>query len=113
MTLAELYSAMLQELPELAERSFYDHITIDEGQELYPPFVFVHEVDSEPFNADNRVYWLGTDHRLDVYTADRDPEVRRAIQGFLDSLDIAYSLSFDDFDSDMMLYCDRFTIELD
>ena len=49
MTLEELYTAMIEELPELAAQTFYDHIVIEEGEELAPPFIFFHEVDSAPF----------------------------------------------------------------
>lgn len=113
MTLEDLYTAMLTELPDLAEKTFYDHITIDEGDELYPPFIFFHEVDGTPFNADDKVYYIGINHRIDVFTAEREIELRRRIQGFLDDHDLAYTVSFDDFDESMMLYRDSYTIELD
>ena len=113
MTLEELYTAMLTELPTLAAQTFYDHIVIEEGDELVPPFIFFHEVDGTPFNADNRVYYIGVSHRIDVYIAERDMDLRRQIQGFLDSHDLGYTISFDDFDESMMLYRDSYTVELD
>ena len=113
MTLEELYTAMIEELPELAAQTFYDHIVIEEGEELAPPFIFFHEVDSAPFNADNIVYYIGIEHRIDVYNAERDIDLRRQIQGFLDSHDLGYTVSFDDFDESTMLYLYSFTIELD
>lgn len=113
MSLEELYLKLLEDLPELAAVSFYDHIEVDEGQELYPPFIFVHETAGNPFNADDHVYWIGTENRLDVYSANRDPALRRKIQGFLDSLSLAYTVELGTFDSDTLLYMDPFTIELE
>lgn len=113
MTLEEFYSAMLAELPGLAEVAFYDHIEIDEGRELYPPFIVVHEVNGTPFNADDVVYYLGIENVIDVYTADRSPNVRSQICEFLKNLNISYTLTLDSFDESTMLYMDRFTIELD
>lgn len=113
MTLEEFYKAMLSELPALAEKSFYDHIEIDEGQELYPPFIFVHETNGTPFNADDTVYYIGVENVIDVYTADRSTEVRKQISDFLTGQSIGYSLTLDSFDDETMLYVDRFTIELD
>lgn len=113
MTLEELYTAMLSEVPRLAEISYYDHIEIDEGQEIYPPIVFFHEVDGVPFMADNQVYWIGVEHRIDVYTSDRSGETRGQIASFLNSHDIPFTLTMDDFDQDTMLYIDRFDVTLD
>jgi len=113
MSLEELYTQLLAAQPDIAEKTFYDHIETDEGEELYPPFIFVHQTAGNPFNADNRVYWIGIENRLDIYTADQDPSLRRTIQDFLDSLDLAYTVSFDNFDSELMLYRDSFTIELE
>lgn len=113
MSLEKLYLKLLQDHPELAAVSFYDHIEIDEGQELYPPFIFVHETAGNPFNADDRTYWIGTENRLDLYSADRSPELRHTIKAFLDSCGLAYTLDPDDFDEETMLYRDSFTVELD
>lgn len=112
MTLTELYQAMLSALPDLAAVTFYDHIEVDEDQELYPPFIFVHEVNGNPFHADNRVYYLSIENRIDVYTADRSIEVRQEVTKFLTDLNIAFTLSMDDFDFETMLYVDHFTISL-
>lgn len=113
MTLEEFYQEMLTALPDLAAASYYDHLVVDQDGLIYPPFIFVHEVDSNPFNADDQVYWIGIENRIDVYTADRDTSIRRAIQNFLNSISISYTVSFDDFDPDLMLYRDSFTIELE
>lgn len=113
MSLEELYTRLLEEYPELAERSFYDHIEVDEGQEIYPPFMFVHEVTGTPFHADDRTYWIGVENRIDLYTADRSTDLRKTIQGFLDGCGLAYTLDFDDFDAETLLYRDSFTVELE
>lgn len=113
MSLEELYTRLLQEHPELAERSFYDHIEVDQGQEIYPPFMFVHEVTGTPFHADDRTYWIGVENRIDLYTADRSTDLRKTIQGFLDGCGLAYTLDFDDFDAETLLYRDSFTVELE
>lgn len=113
MTLETLYSVMLATYPELAENTFYDHIDVPDGSEIYPPIILFHEVDGVPFNADDRTYWLGVSNRIDVFTADRSTEVRQHVRALLDELDIPYSLSFNDFDSETMLYQDSFTVTLD
>lgn len=113
MSLEELYSKLLEDYPELAERSFYDHIEIDEGQELYPPFIFVHETAGNPFNADDQTYWIGIENRIDLYTADQSATFRNTIQEFLKSCELAYTLDPNEFDTETLLYRDTFTIELD
>lgn len=113
MTLEKLYEELTARLPELAQNAFYDHIVIDEGEEIYPPFLFVHETDGTPFNADDHVYYLGIDNVIDLYQAERSPDLRRQICRFLDDLGIAYTLTLEEFDDETMLYIDRFTIELD
>ena len=113
MTLEQLYAAMTSALPELAAVTFYDHIEVDEGHELYPPFIFFHEINGNPFHADCRVYYLSVENRIDVYTADRSIETRTAVCGFLDGLGLPYSLSLDNFDADTGLYMDSFTLTLD
>ena len=113
MSLEELYERLIEQLPDLAEKAFYDHIEVDEGDDLYPPFIIVHETNGTPFNADDRVYYLGIENVIDLYQADRDPAVRRQLCGFLDGLEIAYTLSLELFDDETMLFMDRFTIELD
>ncbi len=112
MTLVELYQAMQSELPDLANVCFYDHIEIDEGGELYPPFLFFHEVNGNPFVADNQVYYLGVENRVDLYTSDRSVEIRAQLIEFFNSHDIPFTLSLDEFDPDTMLYMDSFTIAL-
>lgn len=112
MTLEELYSALLIELPDLAASTYYDHIEIDEGDEIYPPFIFFHEVNGNPFFADNRTYYLSIENRIDVYTADRSIDTRRAVCSFLDGLGIGYTLSLDEFDADTGLYMDSFNLNL-
>lgn len=113
MTLEALYEVLLEALPELASVTWYDHLVIDEGAEIYPPFILVHETNGTPFDADNHTYWVGIESRIDVYTADRSIDTRRQVQAFLDTIDIPYTLVLDDFDSDTMLYRDSFTITLD
>lgn len=113
MTLETLFEKLIEQLPELAQKTFYDHLIIDEGAELYPPFLFVHETDGQPFNADDIVYYIGVENVIDLYTADRDPAIRRQISRFLDNLEIGYTLTLNEFDDETMLYVDRFTIELD
>lgn len=39
MTLAEVYTLMQSESPDLASISYYDHIEVDEGAEVFPPFI--------------------------------------------------------------------------
>lgn len=112
MTLPQLYEAMLTELPELAAVTFYDHIEVDEGEELFPPFIFIHEVNGNPFHADNTVYYLSIENRIDVYTADRSVEVRQSIMAFLNSINVPFTLTMGDFDPDTMLYMDSFNLSL-
>ena len=113
MTLEELYTAMLTALPDLAEASFYDHIEVDEGQEIFPPFIFVHEEAGDPFMADDQVYFLGIDNKIDVYTADRSTTVRNSIINFLNGLNLPFTLQLGEIDSDTMLYVDSFVVSLD
>jgi len=41
MTLAEVYTLMQSESPDLGSISYYDHIEVDEGEEVFPPFIIL------------------------------------------------------------------------
>ena len=113
MTIAEVYILMQSESPDLASISYYDHIEVDEGQEVFPPFIIFKEVGGRPFHADNHVYYLTIDNQIELYTADRNPEMRSLIIEFLNRHSLPFTLDMSDFDPDTGLYVDTFTISLE
>lgn len=113
MTLTEVYQSMLSEFPDLAKISFYDHIEVDEGMEIYPPFIIFREIGGRPYHADNHVFYLTINNQISLYTSDRSPSLRTRIGDFLNRNSLPYTLDMDDYDPDTGLYVDNFNIFLE
>lgn len=113
MTLTEVYQLMLQEESDLASMSYYDHIEVDEGAEVFPPFIIFKEVGGRPFHADDQVYYLTIDNEINLYTSDRSPLWRSRIIDFLNRHSLPFTLDMSDFDADTGLYVDTFNLILE
>lgn len=112
MTLEKLFADFIDKFPGI--NVFYDHIQVDDDDnEIAPPIVLIHETIGETFFADNRTYWIGIENRIDVLQVERDVEFRKQIMEFLNEKEIAFEVSFEDFDESIMLYQDSYVLTLD
>lgn len=113
MNLEEFYAAAKTKFSSENIPVFYDHVTAEQQDELYPPFLVIREVEFSPFHADNRNYYTAIQYELLSFSAMRSQELRKLIKDFLTELGISYDLNPQGFDSDSMLFTDQYVLELE
>lgn len=83
----------LEELAGLVRKtgipSAYDHFA--EGESLDPPFICYLLPGSSNFAADGRVYFKGSEARIELYTDRKDLKSEAVVEEALDSAGIFYN----------------------
>lgn len=115
MTVEQLFAQMLDAFPELAQdnKIFFDHVEVQEGEEITPPYVVLTETNQDPFYADNTVYYMTVRHTIDVYTVLYDVELINRVSGFLNGFEVPFNVSTVEWQDDIIAYLTSFEVELD
>lgn len=114
MRVEELFTALLTEFPTLAEdgRIFYDHIEVQDGDELAPPYIVLTETEQDPFFADDTVFYLTIKHTIEIYTVLYDSVMLAKVERFLNGLKVPFTSNVEWLE-DLSAYCSTFEVELD
>lgn len=93
MTVEQLFQQMIDAFPALAEagKIFFDHITVEDGDEITPPYIVLTETQSDPFFADNTTYYLTVANAINLYTAEYDVAIMQSIEEFLNVRKIPFT----------------------
>lgn len=85
MTIERLYQALCLKFPELAAsgRIFWDHIVVQENNEVLPPYIVMKRTETNPFYADDTAYYLTVNDQLIVFTDTYDSTLLDAVELFL------------------------------
>lgn len=113
MNLEDFYSAAKTKFSAENIPVFYDHVVVEQQEELFPPFLVIREVEFSPFHADNRNYYMAIQYEMLAFSSMRSQSFRKMIKDFLEDLGISYDLTPQGFDSDSMLFTDQYTLELE
>lgn len=115
MTVEELFTRMLEEFPQLAtdNKIFFDHVEVQEGEEITPPYIVLTETNQDPFFADNTVYYMTIAHTIDVYTVLYDVELNGRISAFLNGCGVPFNVSTVEWQDDINAYLMSYSVELD
>lgn len=115
MTVENLFSQMLDAFPDLAtdNKIFFDHVEVQEGEEITPPYVVLTETNQDPFYADNTVYYLTIAHTIDVYTVLYDAELNGRMAAFLNDCGVPFNVQTVEWQDDINAYLSSYSVELD
>ena len=113
MTIDKFYSAFCTQFAELSEADsvFYDHIEVQEGQEVEPPYIVIKETPADPFFADNQTYYLTINDNLIAYTTSDFENLIDAIDEFLTNAEIPFSRE-SEWNEDTWLYEHTYSLAL-
>ena len=95
MTIEKLFHEMCDAFPTLVEdgKIFFDHIDVEDGEEITPDYIVLTETQTDPFYADNITYYLTILHAVNLYTSDYGAELSQSIEDFLTSRNIPFTKS--------------------
>lgn len=110
MTIETLYAEMLRKFPNTP--IFFDHIEVEDGQELAPPYIVLTEIRQDPFYADDTTYYLTVRHTIDLYTKRYDVTKIDKIEKFLRTKGITFETSVEWLD-DVEMYLSSIEVQLD
>lgn len=110
MTLAELYSDLKTAFPN--DTIFYDHIVIDEGQEIYPPFTVFQASTPAPFFADDTTYYCPTQISIRLFMSPYDPAYEKKYMDRLKKKKIPFDYDPQPFNDETQLFETDLTITL-
>ena len=115
MTVEQLYTELVNGFQLLADtgKIFFDHIDVEDGSEVLPPYMVLTETEKDPFYADNKVFYMTIRHTLDVYTATYDEEFINGAVDFLNELSLSFSVVPVECLDDLGTYLTTFEIDLD
>ena len=115
MTVEQLYTELVNGFQLLADtgKIFFDHIDVEDGNEVLPPYMVLTETEKDPFYADNKVFYMTIRHTLDVYTATYDEELINSVVEFLNELSLSFSVVPVEWLDDLGTYLTTFEIDLD
>lgn len=114
MTVEELFTTLLSEFPTLANdgKIFFDHILIQDGNELTPPYMVLTETEQDPFFADNTVFYLTIRHTLEVFTIDYDAALIDKVERVLNNNSVPFAVNVE-WRDDLDAYDSTFEVQLD
>ena len=112
-SLESLYTAFVNRFPKLDRNGkiFFDHIVVQEGDEVVPPYIVFRSESLNPFFADNCVYFATVNNFIDVYTEMETEGLHGQIEAVLASLDISFSKTTD-WDNDLGMYLTEYSVTL-
>ena len=112
-SLEGLYAAFVNRFPKLDRNGkiFFDHIIVQEGDEVVPPYIVFRSESLNPFYADNCVYFATVNNFIDVYTKTDEEGIHGQIEAVLASLDIPFSKTSDG-DNDLGMYLTEYSVTL-
>lgn len=112
-SLEGLYAAFVNRFPKLDRNGkiFFDHIIVQEGDEVVPPYIVFRSESLNPFFADNCVYFATVNNFIDVYTETDGEGIHEQIEAVLASLDIPFSKT-SDWDNDLGMYLTEYSVTL-
>lgn len=112
-SLEGLYAAFVNRFPKLDKNGkiFFDHIIVQEGDEVVPPYIVFRSESLNPFFADNCVYFATVNNFIDVYTETDGEGMHGQIEAVLASLDIPYTKT-SDWDDDLGMYLTEYSVTL-
>lgn len=110
MTIIDLTTALTTAFPKIPV--FYNHIIVEDGDELNPPWIVTNHEDINPFFADNKTYWLGTRNTVTQYVAKLTETNLKRLDRFFDQNEIPFQKEIN-FDEMEMLYSIQYTVQLD
>ena len=115
MTVEQLYNALTESFELMSDtgKIFFDHIYVEDGGEVLPPYMVLTETEKDPFYADNKVFYMTIKHTLDVYTAAYDEELINGVVDFLNGLSLTFSIVPVEWLDDIEAYLTTFEINLD
>jgi len=114
MTVEILFAKMLTAFPGMADdgKIFFDHIEVEEGHEITPPYTVLTEIQKDPFFADDTVYYLTIQHTVELYTATYDAVLIDKFERFFNRNNVPFSTSVE-WQDDLEMYDVTFNVELD
>ena len=113
MSLEGLYAAFVNRFPKLDRNGkiFFDHIIVQEGEEVVPPYIVFRSESLNPFFADNCVYFATVNNFIDVYTETDGEGIHGQIEAVLASLDIPFTKT-SGWDNDLGMYLTEYSVTL-
>lgn len=114
MTLEALFQQMVNAFPTLADEGkiFFDHVTVQDGDEVLPDYIVLTETQSDPFFADNQTYYLTVAHSVTLYTFDYNIELMQSIEEFLNARLIPFTRSVE-WSDEMAVYITVYGVNLE
>lgn len=110
MTIIDLTSALISEFTNIPV--FYNHIVVEEGDEINPPYIVTNHDTINPFHADNKTYWSFTKNTVTLYVGKLSERYLKILDNFLDGQNIPFqkNITFDELE---MLYAIEYDVSLD
>lgn len=114
MTVEQLFTELLQAFPTMANagKIFFDHVDVQDGDEIGPPYMVVTETAQNPFYADDKTYYLTIRHTIDLYTVVYDAALIDKVEKFLNNNAVPFTVSVEYMD-DLNAYISTFEVQLD
>ena len=111
--LSGLYDAFVNRFPKLDTNGkiFFDHIIVQEGDEVVPPYVVFRTESLNPFYADNTLYFATVNNYIDVYSETAAEGLHKQIEALLTSLEITFT-STGGWDDSYGMYMTEYTVSL-
>lgn len=110
MTIIDLTSKLIEEFPKVPV--FYNHVVVEEGQELNPPYIVTNSEGINPFHADNCNYYTFVRNTVDLYLGTLTEKTLLMLDKFF----VKYGIRFDkneSFDEFAYLYQIEYVVYLD
>lgn len=114
MTVEQVFAELLTTFPKMANdgKLFFDHIEVQDGQEIVPPYAVVREIRQDPFCADDTVYYLTIRHVVELFTVKYDNALISKFKRFFNDRAIPFTLS-SGWEDDLDCYATAFEMQLD
>ena len=97
MTIVDLTSALISAFPKIPV--YYNHVIIEEGQEIKPPYIVTNSETINPFHADNCNYYTFVNNTVSLYVGTLSEKYLTMLDKFFTKNGIKFdkNLSFDEF----------------
>lgn len=97
MNIIDLTSELITAFPKIPV--FYNHIVVEEGQELTPPYIVTNSEETSPFHADNCNYFSFVRNTVSLYVGKLTERNLQMLDKFFNARNIPFSkkTTFDEF----------------
>lgn len=110
MNIIDLTSELISAYPKIPV--FYNHVVVEDGQELPVPYIVTNHETIDSFFADNQSYWIASANSVTLYVAKLSEKYLKMLDKFfgLRSIPFGKSVSFDEL---TMVYSIVYDIQID